>query len=471
VRRIRIWILGTLAIGLALSGATLPAMAASKAASPTFWVAASGSATNQNTNCATAGYSTIQSAVDAAETIDVSGPADVPVIEICPGTYTEQVTITNSMVLTRAPVGARRGPVTIALPAAVGASQQTGLSATNCQAQDAADSIQVPQSVVEVCAAKTGGGNTKGMHVSISQVTVLGNWPTTVCYGSLYGVLVGGGASLALTDSVLSQIGAFPLNGCQGGVGVQAGFAPTGQIGHATLSNDTIETYQKNGITIDGSGSTAKISDVTVTGDGPTDQIAQNGIQISFGATGTVTGSLISGNNYTGTGEASSTGVLVVGGGGAVCGIGKGSPLVKRASITGNTLTNNDLGVALFNVGPGCSKSASTPTRNRVCGNSIRNSNGYPGGKPSVNANISGLITQKFGAIGDQAGVSDSGDRDVICRNMISGVGYRPRDKTSSLPNPRPPAWVRPVDLFSFAPARSAQVSGNTYDGKKYRPR
>jgi hypothetical protein len=324
---------------------------------------------------------------------------------------------------------------------------------------------------VEICGATAGGANTKGVHVSISQVTVVGSWPTTVCYDSLYGVLVGGGASLSLTGSVVSQIGAFPLNGCQGGVGVQAGFAPTGQIGHATLSNDSIETYQKNGITIDGSGSTAKISNVTVTGDGPTDQIAQNGIQISFGATGTVTGSVIGGNNYTGTGEASSTGVLVVGGGGATCGIGKGSPLVKRASITGNTLTNNDIGVALFNVGPGCSKSVSTPTRNLVCGNTIRNSNGYPGGKASAGANISGLVTQKYGAIGDQAGVSDSGDRDVICRNVISGAGYGPRDKTSSLPNPRPPAWVRPVDLFSFAPARSPQVSRNTYDGKKYRPR
>jgi hypothetical protein len=460
-----------LAVGVAAAAAALPAtaaIAASASTGPQYWVAPTGTTGAQNTSCATAGYSTIQSAVTAAQT--TPSTAGVPVIEICPGTYSEQVTITGSMVLTRAPVRARRGPVTIELPASVGDNQGSGLSTTNCQAKDAAADVAAPQSVVEICAAKAGGGNTSGIHVSISQVTVQGNWPNSVCYDSLYGILVEGGASLSLSDSVVSQIGAFPLNGCQGGVGVEAGFAPTGQVGHATLSNDTIETYQKNGITIDGPKSTAKISAVTVTGDGPTDQIAQNGIQISFGATGSVTGSVIGGNNYTGNGDASSTGILLVGGGGSACGIGTGSPLVKRASLTGNTLTNNDIGIALFNVNPACTKSATTPTRDKACGNTVRNTHGYPGGNPSADANISGLVTTKYGAIGDQAGISDSGDRDVICRNQISGIGYAPRDKTSSLPNPRPPAWVRPIDLFSFAPARSAHVYGNRYDGKPYRP-
>jgi len=32
------------------------------------------------------------------------------------------------------------------------------------------------------------------------------------------------------------------------------------------------------------------------------------------------------------------------------------------------------------------------------------------------------------------------------------------------------PAWVRPVDIYSFAAAIHPQVSGNRYDGKSYKP-
>jgi hypothetical protein len=455
-------VIGVIAVVAATAPAAIASSAGATVASPKYWVAPTSTSTT-NTSCATAAYSTVQSAVTAAELYESTHTTVVPTVELCPATYTEQVTITSSLVITRAKVAASRGPVTIALPGS------PVNSATNCQANDTAG--QIPQSVIEICAAATGGINTKGVSVSISHVTVQGDWATTVCNDSLYDVLVEGGASLSLADSVVERAGAYPLNGCQGGVGVEAGFSPTRQVGHATLTGDTIQTYQKNGITIDGPGSTAWISGVTVSGAGPTAAIAQNGIQISLGATATVVGSTITGNNYTGSGDASSTGILVFGGGGTVCGIGKNSPLVKKASFTGNTLINNDVGVALFNVNSACDKSVRTPTRNVVCHNTISNSHGYAGGVPSADANVSGLITPKYGAIGDQAGVSDSGDRDVICDNSIRGVGYKPRDKTSTLPNARRPAWVRPVDLFSFAAALHAHAYGNKYDGKAYKPR
>ncbi len=226
---------------------------AAAAAGPQYWVAPTSTSTANN-SCATAAYTSVQSAVTAAELYESSHTRAVPTIELCPGTYAEQVTITRSLVLTRAKVAARRGPVVIQLPASVGADQSTGLSATNCQAGDTAS--QLPQSVIEICAATTGGINTKGVSVSFSHVTVQGNWPTTVCNDSLYGILVEGGASLSLADSIVEQIGAYPLNGCQGGVGVEAGFAPTHQVGHLTMHGDTVQTYQKNGITADGPGST-----------------------------------------------------------------------------------------------------------------------------------------------------------------------------------------------------------------------
>jgi hypothetical protein len=458
----------------ALTASAVPAAAATvvaaKAASPKYWVSQA-STSSSDTSCASAAYSTVQSAVTAAEAYTKKHHKAVPTIEVCPGTYAEQLTITSSLAITRAPVAASQGQAVIQLPAAVGESATAGQSSTYCQDDDAATSTLLPTPIIEICSALAGGVNTTGVSVSISHLTVQGNWQFTSCAVMMYGVLVEGGASLSLADSIVEQVGDYPLQGCQSGVDVEAGNSVTGQIGHLAMSGDTIESYQKNGVVVDGPGSTARISGISVSGAGPTTAIAQNGIQVSVGATASVIGSTITGDNYTGTGEASSAGILVFGGGGKVCGNGTNTPLVKRASFTRNTLINNDVGILLFNVNNGCDKSVHTATRDLACYNTIRNYHGYPGGVPSADANISGLVTTKYGAIGDQAGVSDSGDRDVICHNYITGAGYSSRDKTSTLPNPRPPAWVRPVDIFSYAPAYKPDVYANKYDGKAYKPR
>jgi hypothetical protein len=447
---------------LTLGGATAASAATSGAIPhPAYWVATNGSASNANTDCATARYSTVQSAVTAAEAKETGSHPAIPTIEMCPGTYQEQVTITKNLNVVHAP---RSGRVTIE-----GLASPVG-STSNCQATDT--SSQVPQSVLEICGAKASGANTTNVHVIISRVTVRGDWPANVCNDNLYGILVEGGASLDLATSVVENIGADPLTsagGCQGGVGIEAGNSYTSQTGHVLAGDDTVRGYQKNGITADGAGSTALIANSTVTGAGATPYIAQNGIQISTGATGQVIESTISGNNYTGTGEASSTGVLVYGGGSSCSGGDPQSGLVRYAGVEHSTLVNNDIGIALFNLNPACNKSAATPTRDTACSNTISNSHGYPGGVASADANISGLVTST-GSVGDQAGVSDTGNRDVICRNKISGAGYQPRDKASSLPNPPGPAWVRPVDVYSFAAAIHPQVTGNRYDGKPYNP-
>ena len=66
-------------------------------------------------------------------------------------------------------------------------------------------------------------------------------------------------------------------------------------------SRSTIITgYAKNGITIDGFGSDGDIHDNTVSGFGPTSVVAQNGIEISRGATGEVYNNSVSDNQYTG---------------------------------------------------------------------------------------------------------------------------------------------------------------------------
>lgn len=112
---------------------------------------------------------------------------------------------------------------------------------------------------------------------------------------SYYGVFVDNGASVDVTNSTISNIGEVPFNGAQHGWGV---FYANGANG--TIDSNTIFLYQKSGIVIDGAGTSATVTNNTVTGNGPVNYIAQNGIEVLDGAAGTVSGNAISDNDYTG---------------------------------------------------------------------------------------------------------------------------------------------------------------------------
>jgi hypothetical protein len=118
-----------------------------------------------------------------------------------------------------------------------------------------------------------------------------------------FGVLVNG-ASVDVTDSSVHAIGEVPLNGSQHGNAI---VYLNGA--HGTISGNHVYSYQKNGITVSGvndignpSGlaTSASVLNNVVTGEGHVAYIAQNGIQFSYGASGTVTGNTVSGNWYTG---------------------------------------------------------------------------------------------------------------------------------------------------------------------------
>jgi hypothetical protein len=120
-----------------------------------------------------------------------------------------------------------------------------------------------------------------------------------------YGVVVSGTSTPAnISNSSIHDIGESPLNGSQHGVGVlyttvnQAGDS-TGDAATGTLRGTTITDYQKNGVVVSGDGAKATVKNNTVTGQRRIDYIAQNGIQISFGAMGIVTGNAVSKNYYT----------------------------------------------------------------------------------------------------------------------------------------------------------------------------
>jgi hypothetical protein len=223
--------------------ATLPALASAS----TVWVSNAKSVKAPFNSCQNPGYNSIQTAIE--------GPSTT--IRVCAGVYKEQLQIKRALTLT-----GESGAV-IQLPASPADSTSA------CAASG-------EQDLVSVCGFS-------GATIKMSALTFEAYWPANTCSDELYGITVGGGANLSLTNSVVLGAGAQPLNGCQGGVGVQIGRHYTAQVATATLTADQISGYQKNGITVDNAGSQATIKQVTITGAGPA-PLAQNGIQVSRGA-------------------------------------------------------------------------------------------------------------------------------------------------------------------------------------------
>ena len=285
---------------------------------------------------------------------------------------------------------------------------------------------------INMTAAQIGGDVTGSLDATGCNVGVYydnnnsGNVTGAEIFGANYfGVLVNGDVgtvSVNVTDSSVHNIGETPLNGSQHGTAVY--YRAFGGSASGTISGNSVAHYQKNGITINGNVS-AMIADNTVTGEGAVDYIAQNGIQVGYGAQATVTENTVTGNAYTGANGASSGGILVVGG----AAFGAGLPYTVGLKITKNTLTNNDVGVFIFNA-DGSGVAPADRTNNSVKLNTITNA----------------LVTNTSGdgaGCGYQAGISDFGTRDLIVNNSISGVGYTPIDGDCT---GTPAAFVRFID-------------------------
>jgi hypothetical protein len=242
----------------------------------------------------------------------------------------------------------------------------------------------------------------------------------------LRGILFDGVGGVITNNHVTDiEQGTNGESGCQEGNGIEARNAPFtggGTYKVVSITGNQVTDYQKTGIIANGSV-TATIKNNDVTGDGAISYIAQNGIQLGYGAKGTVTGNTVSGNAYSGAGETSSAGVLVVGG---PC-FPTNLAYTVGLTINKNTLTQNDVGVWLFNANAACAAPA-LKTNNTVKFNTISN---------TVVTNTTG----NGGHCGYQAGISDVGHKDLIVNNMISGAGY------TRVPSDCP--FLRLIDLDS----------------------
>jgi hypothetical protein len=143
-----------------------------------------------------------------------------------------------------------------------------------------------------------------GNLASVENLALTASNLANVCDGGddrLRGTLFDGAEGEITNNTVTHIKQGTSGSGCQEGDGIRVQNAPfdnTASDMPVTISGNVVSDYQKNGITANGSVA-ATIIDNVVTGAGPVDYIAQNGIQVGFGATALVRGNAMSNNFYT----------------------------------------------------------------------------------------------------------------------------------------------------------------------------
>ena len=299
----------TALVALAFTAIALMAPAIASAAKP-LWV--SKSAIGTDSSCASPGYNTVQAALDAAPT----GAK----VYVCVGTYEEQVEVVKPVYIGRAP---NTGSVTLQLPSTPAASQ------TSC---DTAEGLEAGQTD-EVSICTTGKVTLYGLDINAVA-------PIETCGGGLNAINVAGGADLTALDDLVvgasSSLAAF--KGCQHGISVNVGSHKANEVGHAKLENDVLSGYEKNGPTATNPGSTLVVKDSRITGEGPSPYIAQNGIEVAYGAKGTIAESTVSGNECQLEGVCSSTALPEQATGVLFYGAATGT------SIKESAISDNDIG-------------------------------------------------------------------------------------------------------------------------------
>src|SRR6266403_3579936 len=207
-------------------------------------------------------YTTIQLAVNAVS------PGDT--VKVCPGNYPEQVSINKNLTVIGIASGTSDAAVVV-VPA--GGLVTNGV--TDISGQPTAAQILVQNAVVTISHLGVDGANDGMTDCSID--------PIGIYYQNASGTITGNAVR-----NVLLPPG---LQGCQDGLAINV----ESNIGApaVTISGNSVRNYDKNGITASGPdtgspGPNVKVIGNTVIGLGATTVTAQNGIQISYGATATV---------------------------------------------------------------------------------------------------------------------------------------------------------------------------------------
>lgn len=193
-------------------------------------------------------------------------------------------------------------------------------------------------------------------NVELANLTISGPLPDAAfSSGSATGGIdVTAGGSGRIHNNYITQIWQVTAanRGIQNGISILVGRQSQQTTGSADIDNNTLDHWQKGAIVIDNSGSSAHIHNNTVTGEGPINYTAQNGIQVSDGATGEVDNNDVSALSYT-PGTYGSSGILIY----ETSNVNvhnnhiKGADLgVAFADVTASTISNNQISNGLYGI-------------------------------------------------------------------------------------------------------------------------
>ncbi len=216
----------------------------------------------------------------------IAEAADGDTVNISPGTYEEQIVITqNGLEVLGSGSGSDPDSNTVVM-APDGMSWYFTTSADNYPiiGIDAASGVGIRRLRVD----GAGRGNTNSRFVGV------GFWN-------------GDGD---VDRCAITNVKDTPFSGAQHGVSIYAYNDGSKGSYDIEVTHTTIDEFQKTAMALSGEGLTVTVDSCTVVGAGPTAVTAQNGVQIGYDATGSVTDCDISGIEYTGTGW-SASGILL----------------------------------------------------------------------------------------------------------------------------------------------------------------
>jgi hypothetical protein len=298
-------IAATLAVGIAASGAV---PAAANDDGRTLRV------DDDKQQCPDAQYTTIQSAVTAAQRGDT--------IVVCPGTYTEQVKVQTH--------------------------QKDGIKLVSqkpLQAVIVAPAVETsPKAIVLIEGAdgvSLAGFTVKGPFVEPGCGSPLPNTdPMNPVIDVHKGVYVKNGFRETIAGNHITQIqNSNPaLFGCQEGVAVQIGRNAESATGSALVVANVIDDYQKGGVVVDNAGTyAAVVQNVIRAATAVQPNIAPNGVQISRGAGAEVLYNKVSRNKYLGDpSNGNGSGILLY------------QPGADKVDVNRNESFDNDDGLPLI---------------------------------------------------------------------------------------------------------------------------